>query len=567
LKGRTRSHWAARLELAFLVAVPCVIVVVVVGYATGYDLVAPRSGYNDTNYYYVLAAPSVFEGPDLPRFEHPGANVMLALAWYFHGLHAIGLLPAVSLSDLRESADPFRDMSRLLLAGKLFALAVAAVYLALIYAVGKRVTGSRLVSGLCVLYCVAVVGVVEQMFIVRPEPLAAVLFLGALLLCLGAHGHGGAGRLLPRVALVAFLVAASVMAKLLAVLFLPLLAPAVLRWLRSDLGLTRRRYLTCLGALLAVDGLVVAPWLPLVSSHYLQAYRGVASFGVAASIYQKILLGMVVAAVIATAAAVVSVFGSALSRRVRSLRAACLIGLAATAGVASSLYVFCLSGADSRLEWARRVVFRALGETIGLMAMGATAERPLSLSVPFVVNAEIRHLLTGMLGATAVCVIGFWYATARDRRRLIALAAFLYGLSVAMTMRGHADFIFYYQVLVLVVVSLAVMIAGRNLGAVLRAGRSGVAVACVVGLAVAGDAWSAATYREQMFPRRLDAAAEMSILDYLGNGIFVRTVLEPPYCDRGLPRTACYRVLGRYLSAEQDRWDGWRRQPFRRTGG
>lgn len=192
-------------------------------HASKYDLFGPNINYDDGTYYYVLGSASVADGSNELRIAHPGLNLMLFGSWFFSLADFFSFINASSLSDIALSNDPIKMLLDLTILGKIFAFFICLAYLALIFLLVNRLTGNKVIALLALLYNFFYIGILEQMFILRPEPLSAVFMLLALYLLLRFMKAESISNLVWVSASFGFLLSSTLLAKLNTLIFVPVL--------------------------------------------------------------------------------------------------------------------------------------------------------------------------------------------------------------------------------------------------------------------------------------------------------------------------------------------------------
>jgi hypothetical protein len=520
-------------------------------HAHQHDTLGPRSNHNDSNYYYVLAGTAVVDGSGLPRFAHPGLNVMLHLGWYFRGLKAAGLVPAASEEEFRSSPDPFRDMLLLFLAGKLFSVAVGLAFLVLSYAVVLRLTKDHRLAALTATYSLLTIGLVEQMFVLRPELTSAVFALGAFLVCLTLPRARGISGFLGRIVAAAALFAMAVMAKVMALFLAPLFCPSILRSLRVARDLDRLRCTLAMGVLWGACIALGWPWAELLRPQYVAQALADRHVRSALSLL-PVLHGC---GLVALAALLTTSLLSLLdlqTARARALRAGTLGALGALVGGLASLWVLCLNWAESPVAWAQKLVFTATTETVHYIMSGAAFSGN-AMPSGYALVAEVRDIATHLWTVAAVLAAGWWCAGRTDRRHLGGLGLLLGILAVGAASRGAREPIVYYRIYALVLAVPIIAIAGRHLLRRVRRGWA-VVIAVTLTLLLGTDAWRTAASRARLFEQRIPPLTEVMATEYWTRGVFFRTVLRPRYCVDLEDNQACAQELARRLAYGQDQF-------------
>lgn len=121
-------------------------------------------------------------------FDHPGHLTIVALAWWFHLLHDLGLLKVHALAALPQPADAANAWTAAVRAGRVLSLIIATLFAGTYAILLRRLAGDWRVAALGVFALVFSGGFIDQSRIIRTELIAAACVTIALLILLIAAG-------------------------------------------------------------------------------------------------------------------------------------------------------------------------------------------------------------------------------------------------------------------------------------------------------------------------------------------------------------------------------------------
>lgn len=525
-----------------------------------YVLLGPHVTYNDSDYHYVLGAACVVGDGCLPRFGHPGLTLMFVLGWVSRLLQACGLLSAWSLSDFLREANPFRSVLDLFLIGRLVSMMIVTAYLVLLYRVVLQMSRHRLLALGIVLYNILVVGLFEQMFIVRPEALSALFVLCVFWLYNRYRTTDRLWKALLVMTISGSCVCYGLLTKIQLLVFLPLYAFFIADFVRRNYAVDRKRYVWSMGFLLVANVCLGWYWFGALRLEFLHAVLAdigspTALTGKIAMLHAKIQGALPFGGVIILASLLGGLVGASTSRWTQRFRATVLALLAVLTGVWLSLYSFALNAAVAPLAWARRVLVTAIGETVYYTFLRQLfIERRPSLTWLFFFPSELQHVLFSSMAFVLTVGMGIIYAQPRRRITLGFLCGYLFFLTWAFNMRGGSHWIDYYQVYYLILISLLVVLAVQAIRSRQLSSRAITAISAVVGLLLCVDTWQALRYRMTLFHIHEYRSNDLTTgLAYWGPEAFLRDVLEPHSCNEH-HHEKCHQQIDERFALEKARY-------------
>lgn len=520
----------------------------IVYYVFKYHLMGALPIYDDCSYYYILGASGVMDGEYLPRFAHPGLNVMLVYGWFFGVLHALHILPVFSTAELLASGDPATAISTLFFWGRILSILLGICYLFLVYTAAKKISGSRLIGAVIALANLILVGLLEQMFVVRPELPSAIIILCGFLVCFEMN-QARDFRWAMTWAVLAGVIIQNVFYSMVLMIFLcPLLligAPA----LTLDFGIDRKKYLISLFLLMALNILLIWPWWDLFRLSYLISFVP----SQYASLFTR-FFGMLKSVLM------VAVGGGALfsgilcfnlrpGRFLNRVRNAVLLFLSTTGGFVLAFYLYILNGANERLMWAKQMIASATIETLNLVFFkSAFMERKPEWGMAFLDNLEVEFILGHMKIFLILFVIGFILSKRKERVTLLISMTVIYAFTLILETRGLKTAGYFYQIYFLIGFSMVSAVCLRLVSVFKSGNRNLSAIVLAFMLAVSMDCYKSAEYRGSLFSQHNNPALAISVLEYWGRDFHYERVLRPQYCKPGMDRPVCMSEIGHIFS-------------------
>lgn len=515
-------------------------------YAFKYDLMGPLPVYDDCSYYYILGASGIMDGEYLPRFAHPGLNVMLIYGWGFSLLHALHLVPTFSTAELLASNDPIPALANLFFWGRILSILLGICYLLLVYIAARRISGSRAIGAALVFLNLLLVGLIEQVFVVRPELVSAIFVLCGFLICFEMNKARDF-----KVAMVLSAAAGLIMNNLFySMVLMIVLYPVFLFTIRNPLdlhyGADRKKYLISLILLTALNIILVLPWTDLLLLSYLRSFiptQYALLFSLGFVSLQKVL-------VVATGGGIlfsVSLCFNICSERFRNrARNSVLLILSTTAGFLLAFNEYLVNGAGAGLTWAKRMLASATIETLNLVFFKtAFAEKKFDWDLSFLNNLEAGFIAGHMKIFLLIVALGFIFSRWRERVLLLIYAVPIYGFALVLETRGLKTAAYFYQIYFLVGLTLMAAFSLKMVASVSLPARNLWAIGLALVLLVSMDCYRSSEYRTTLFSQRNPPALSIAVLEYWGKDFHYGQVLQRRYCRPGLDRSACLIEIGR----------------------
>ena len=541
---------------------PCVLsvllVIVFLWYGLSYNLFLPYILHSDVDFYYVLGAASVFEADQLPRFNHPGINVMLGVAWLQAWLSQFPAVPNAGISHLAASENPARTLLEMVNVGKLFNTIMGGIYLWLVYRISQISLNNRLASCVVVAYFFLTVGVLELMFSVRPELLSAVCLLGVMYLYSKIRAIQGIRTLAVVMFLLGLLLSSATLAKVQTVVFVPLALIPLVNYLRQDIPYTEKGYVYLLGIGALGVAVLGAPWLAMLNieivtqflseeradlDRYLQQlirYHGIARIAV---------LGLCGAMGVIVTAGFVGRLWPVKRRRLR-------IGIAASlffwVGILCSLDVFFINDSSLPMEGGMRVVATALAETVYVNFLQRLyVERNVLLDGLLLNNHEVRYVVTHMTALFVLIGIAVFFGNRKERWALAGILSAIWALANYSALRGGAGYTYYYQVYMQIVALFGIIFAAAVVPWHSLRRKQAIVIAVCLVVALTSDVLRAYKDRGVRFSHVQPTVGIVSMISYYNRAYAYEDILRPRYCAPESAQRECFNDIGKAIEAEQ----------------
>lgn len=554
-----QTNWTFRVLLALVIIAS---ISLYIYYVKTYRLMGPWTiDYVDSDFYYLLGASEVFSEENTPFYGHPGLNLTLLLSWSLFLLRKIGVLQAFSPSEMLAVNNPIKEIFYFLTAGRILNIALAVIYLSLIYAISQKLSKNRALSLLVVFFNVVMVGLLEQMFIVRPELLSTIFILLPLLL----HLQYGSKITRKHEFICAFLVAGfllgnALLAKIQTLFFAPPLLFLFFQYIKRNYDIDRSHYLTYTALTISLGAALAWNFVENVDAQYLYAL-----IPQTMQTTRDTMPGIVMVWEFfkTTSIAILSCFLVLLilasinwhsNRLTQYLRNLVLLITSFTAGTLASLLPFYLNASPSKMVWAKNLVLSSVGYTIYMNFFSfAFLDNPPSIQTSFLLNKTFLHVVGEMTSFVAIFLCGFYFTNGKERICLLMLFSFLWVFSCANTMRYNDTLLVYqYEIYILSIISIILAISAKNAVQKLRGHLklAGFAAAVIVVL-IALDISHAASRRHALFPRRRNTLHELKFNETAEKGYFYEKVLKPRFCLKIDTKKECHRKIDSIVSEQQ----------------
>ena len=248
----------------------------------------------------VLAYHGLLFNQGLPQeyFDHPGYTYFLVIAGWYRLLHALGLMPVITLTGLPPAADPAvydAAWQGLVEAGRALSIAITTAFVLAYATLMRALAGDRRIALLSAVVLAFGIGVSTQARQMRTDLLSASFVATALLLVLVAIRTAPGWRPLLLLGLAGLLAALAVVTKIQAIflaLGIPVIALAFGRRFAGQGG----SWLVA-GVLLVVAAAAAVPSVALIqhgiasAGQSLYPYRSVG--GGLSGVYQGVIVGWV----------------------------------------------------------------------------------------------------------------------------------------------------------------------------------------------------------------------------------------------------------------------------------
>lgn len=501
-------------------------------FVRSYNLLGPVARYyNDSDYQYVLSATYVLNGPEVPLFVHPGLSVTFILGLFFALLKKLSLVTAVYFDDFLRSPEPFDRMISLLDAGRAWSALVALAYLVLVYVIALALTGKRWLGALAAWTNVFYVGLLEQSFVVRPEPLSVLLCLLVVPAYLASRRSKDIRLAMVFHALSGMLLSLAFFAKVLALLYLPLWLLMAWDVLRRRPDMDRKDYWGWLGLFLALDGCFLIIWRDIVSLDNALAPFAQRHHETIATFRTWSLATVAAVGLVLVAAALAAGSFRPTSEKARTvwaaIRQAVVMSFAVLAGALASLFLYDLNLSPHPVAWAQKLVATATIETIGFSYVNAT---PPSRLIDLVANQEIRFMFATMWGFLIVFGAGIYFSERTRRIQLAGLFLMLWLFDCVFALRGSEMFLWSYQIYVLPLITLMLLASGQSILVAKKSRLISSSIAVAVVLAFAVDAVHVQRYRAGLFAAPRTPMEILANVDFSDHGNFTKGALYPRFC-------------------------------------
>ena len=248
----------------------------------------------------VLAYHGLLFNQGLPQeyFDHPGYTYFLVIAGWYRLLHALGLMPVITLTGLPPAADPVvydAAWQGLIEAGRALSIVITTAFVLVYATLMRALTGDRRIALLSAVVLAFGIGVSTQARQMRTDLLSASFVVTALLLVLVAIRTAPGWRPVLLLGLAGLLASLAVVTKIQAI-FLALGIPVIaLAFGRRFAGQGGSWLYT--GVLLVVAGAAAVPAVALIqhgiasAGQALYPYRSVG--GGLSGVYQGVIVGWV----------------------------------------------------------------------------------------------------------------------------------------------------------------------------------------------------------------------------------------------------------------------------------
>ena len=237
-----------------------------------------------------LAYNALIMNAGLPQeyFDHTGYAYFLLLGPWFELLHAVGALPVATLTTLPHAADHAASevaWQQIIEAGRLFTAVIVATFSVVLAILTGRLVGDRRIGFVSGFALAASAGTIDQIGIMRTEPLSSLLAVTAIVLvALAGKSERPGGRLL-LIGGAAFLAVLAVLTKVQAFILLASLPVVAIAFGRPQNGAAEtpagRRRRAIVLAIAAIVLAIPAAWLVVtgfanvgVALHHLRPVAG-----------------------------------------------------------------------------------------------------------------------------------------------------------------------------------------------------------------------------------------------------------------------------------------------------
>ncbi|MBP2294526.1 glycosyltransferase family 39 protein [Azospirillum rugosum] len=233
-------------------------------------------------------------------FDHPGYTYFLVIEAWYRLLHALGLMPVITVSGLPPAADTAAydaAWQNLVEAGRALSIALTAGFVMVYATLVRALVGDRRVALLSAIVLAFGIGITTQARQMRTDLLSASFVVTALLLALAAVRTAPGWRPVLMLGLAGLLAALAVVTKIQAI-FLAMGIPVIaLLFGRRFASVPRPGWWLAALLLLAVAGIAAMPAVALIrqgiadAGHAMFPYHTVG--GGLSGVYQGIIVGWV----------------------------------------------------------------------------------------------------------------------------------------------------------------------------------------------------------------------------------------------------------------------------------
>jgi hypothetical protein len=506
------------------------IVGAIIYYGISFSLLGSKNYYNDCSYRYIISAIQLWGGKQLPIIEHPGIPIMTLGGAYFAFLKFFNFPIITSLEDLSASNHPFYLLINLLIVSRWLNILIFFVFLFFVYRIAYLLSHRKNIASTITFFFAIQVGIVEHVFIVRPELLSALFVLIGIERILAIQKTTNEAAIVLTACGLGLVSVLAILSKVLVIIYLPLLGIGCFILMQRLKGASHTSIRYIQWGIASINSLFFIFWingihqgfiLSLFKSKYspllLKAFPLLVGFK-----YLFIAFILCVFLLNLRLLNLESYWKSCVDKFNRFLLVINCFCLGVFLG-ASTVFI---NGASSKILWGKKILIACVGETVGALLLGHHQDSSPFDGFYYVFNHQLRFLFSHMTflwgSIILTLILSRW---ARHQKKVWILLLYLVLTTLLGPLRGASSFTFYYQIYTLIIASLILSICLPKLFDMVPQKYKSM-VLLILAAFITVDGIRASHYRETLFPQRRPAKAELEIMNYASRDVIYHVLLN-----------------------------------------